>query len=89
MRRRWRTGALAAAIAVMCAACHHREPAAQDATHAGGGAGAATPAAGTAPSTMNATGAMPVGSIKEDRGDIRYVNPTMQGRRDAGAPSSR
>ena len=64
-------------VVVATAACHHDTPPAQSAPPAQ----TAAPAA-----TVNATGAMPVGSIKEDRGDIRYVNPTLQppARSDAG-----
>jgi hypothetical protein len=77
----------AAALAFVCAgaaACHHDVPPAKDANRAGS---AAAP-----PAVAGPPGAMPVGSIKEDRGDVRYVNPAMQYtvRRDAGtaAPST-
>jgi len=77
VRHRLRAAALAcAALALPFAAtaCHHDTPPPQN-------------AAATAPANPTATGAMPVGSIKEERGDVRYVNPTLQpaARPDGGA----
>ncbi len=64
-------------IVCAVAACHHDTPPAQRAQ---------PEQSATPPTAANAAGAMPVGSIKEERGDVRYVNPTLQppARSDAG-----
>ena len=95
MSRRREQGALsralrAAAVALLCVgpvACQHDTPPPQNATHASSGAASA----GARGANPTAVGVMPVGSIKEDKGDIRYVNPTLpnQMRPDAGAASTR